>query len=121
MLNLSLSILLIYSLLVRAQSRIGLELCDGFRNSILLNTPDAETFFNGSVIKGGGCIFPTRIVIIGSQGAGKSSLANSFLGWDLTYGTSGELPFHVGHGVEAGTRSSSYASGAWLGKNISFL
>ncbi len=32
------------------------------------------------------------------QGAGKSSLANSFLGWDVT--VNDPLPFPVGHGVQ---------------------
>ena len=45
------------------------------------------------------CVFRRKIVILGGQGSGKSSLANSFLGWNL-----GDLdnqgPFYIGHGVE---------------------
>ena len=61
-----------------------------------------------------GCVFGQKIVILGGQGSGKSSLGNSFLGWTLNSDHSG--PFNVGHGVDAGTLQSSYSSGAWLGK-----
>jgi len=61
-----------------------------------------------------GCIFNQKIVIVGAQGSGKSSLGNSFLGWTLNSASPG--PFPVGHGVEAGTLNSSYSSGAWIGK-----
>jgi len=60
-------------------------------------------------------VFKRKVVILGAQGSGKSSLGNSFLGWTLNSLNSG--PFLVGHGVEAGTLQSSYSSGAWLGKN----
>ena len=54
-------------------------------------------------------------MILGGQGSGKSSLGNSFLGWKLDVPESPE-PFHIGHGVEAGTLDSSYSSGSWLGR-----
>jgi len=96
-------------------SERSITVCDGNMGSRLLNSPDTETFFNGSVIKGGECVFSKKLVVIGAQGAGKSSIANTFLGWDKSQ-REDSLPFIVGHGVKAGTLSSSYASGAWLGK-----
>jgi len=79
------------------------------------SSPDVETFFNGSVVRGGGCVFNTKIVIIGAQGAGKSSLANNFLGWEKSLWRE-NVPFNVGHGLQAGTLQSTYSSGPWLGK-----
>jgi len=107
-------------LLVRAITcdlfeREPIRVCTGNMGSDMLNNPGTETFFAGSVIRGGDCVFQTKIVVIGAQGAGKSSLANSFLGWDRTF--RGLVPFAMGHGVQAGTLSSSYASGAWIGKH----
>jgi len=58
------------------------------------------------------CVFPRKIVVLGASGTGKSSSANSFLGWRRPKRS---LPFPVGHGVVAGTTSSAYASGPWLG------
>jgi len=107
-------ITLVTGVLTSTVERTSIEVCDGEKAVKFLNNPNVDTFFNGSVIRGGQCVFSTKLVVIGSQGAGKSSLANSFLGWDRTY--RGALPFTVGHGIKAGTLSSSYASGAWLGK-----
>merc|ERR1712192_164664 len=58
------------------------------------------------------CVFPRKLVVLGASGTGKSPLANSFLGWRRPKRA---LPFPVGHGVVAGTTSSAYASGPWLG------
>ena len=46
------------------------------------------------------CVFRRKLVILGGQGSGKSSLANSFLGWRLRDDLDNPGPFHVGHGVE---------------------
>ena len=69
-------------------------------------------------------------MVLGASGTGKSSLANSFLGWrrparSLPFpviSSSAIFKWHlktfaikVGHGVVAGTTSSAYASGPWLG------
>jgi len=66
----------------------------------------------GHSLAGLPCVFPRKIVVLGASGTGKSSLANSFLGWRRPQRS---LPFPVGHGVVAGTTSSAYASGPWLG------
>jgi len=65
------------------------------------------------------CVFPRKIVILGGQGSGKSSLGNSFLGWRLGQNNKESGPFNVGHGVEAGTLESTYSSGSWLGRHDS--
>ena len=46
------------------------------------------------------CVFRRKLVVLGGQGSGKSSLANSFLGWRLGDDMDNPGPFHVGHGVE---------------------
>ena len=48
------------------------------------------------------CVFRRKIVVLGGQGAGKSSLANSFLGWRLSQ-PDNPGPFSVGHGLEVNT------------------
>lgn len=114
LLCLVLTLIVRYHAAASSQRRPSIQVCEGEMTSKFLSNPNVDTFFNGSVIRGGECVFSTKLVVIGSQGAGKSSLANSFLGWDRSY--RGVLPFTVGHGIKAGTLSSSYASGAWLGK-----
>ena len=46
------------------------------------------------------CVFRRKIVVLGGQGAGKSSLANSFLGWRLGRDLDNRGPFSIGHGLE---------------------
>ena len=48
------------------------------------------------------CVFRRKIVVLGGQGAGKSSLANSFLGWRLGQDLDNPGPFSIGHGLEVG-------------------
>ena len=45
-------------------------------------------------------MFRRKIVVLGGQGAGKSSLANSFLGWRLGQRQDNPGPFSIGHGLE---------------------
>ena len=51
------------------------------------------------------CVFRRKIVILGAQGSGKSSLANSFLGWKIAQDLHDPGPFHIGHGVEVSKKS----------------
>ena len=48
------------------------------------------------------CVFRRKIVVLGGQGAGKSSLANCFLGWRLGQDLDNPGPFSIGHGLEVG-------------------
>jgi len=99
---------------VSATHRSEIKVCSALSlTSPGFQQPGEERFFNNTVIKGGKCAFQNKLVILGAQGAGKSSLANGFLGWDISI--TDPLPFPVGHGVQAGTLNSSYASGSWIG------
>jgi len=59
--------------------------------------------------------------MLGEQGAGKSSLGNSFLGFDNREAANQGvlMPFTVGHGLQSQTLRSSWRSSRWLGKNNS--
>ena len=62
-----------------------------------------------------------RFVMLGQQGVGKSSIANSLLGYDnlLEAGKKKkeriDLPFAVGHGLRSKTKMTSFSTGHFLG------
>merc|ERR1712212_938831 len=55
-----------------------------------------------------------RMIIVGPTGAGKSSLANAFLGCDPR-APSGTCLFGVGNGMDSCTKETTYGYGPWLG------
>ena len=62
-----------------------------------------------------------RFVMLGQQGVGKSSIANSLLGFD-NLAEAGkkkkerkDLPFAVGHGLRSKTKMTSFSTGHFLG------
>ena len=66
-----------------------------------------------------------RFVMFGQQGVGKSSIANSLLGFDNLAEVGKkkkdrmELPFAVGHGLKSKTRMTSFSTGNFLGNPLS--
>ena len=62
-----------------------------------------------------------RFVMLGQQGVGKSSIANSLLGFDNLAEVGKkkknrlELPFAVGHGLKSKTKMTSFSTGQFLG------
>ena len=60
-----------------------------------------------------------RIVIVGPTGAGKSSLAEAFLGCDPTDATEVYM-FEVCNGLESCTKNTTAGTGAWLGSGQQF-
>ena len=60
-----------------------------------------------------------RIVIVGPTGAGKSSLAEAFLGCDPTDATE-VCMFEVCNGLESCTKNTAAGTGAWLGSGQQF-
>ena len=63
--------------------------------------------------------------MLGQQGVGKSSIANSLLGYNNLKEAGKkkkdrqELPFAVGHGLRSKTKMTSFSTGNWLGKSRS--
>ena len=63
--------------------------------------------------------------MLGQQGVGKSSIANSLLGYDNLREVGKkrknrlELPFAVGHGLKSKTKMTSFSTGQFLGNQFS--
>jgi len=66
-----------------------------------------------------------RFVMLGQQGVGKSSIANSLLGYDNLANIGKKkkdrigrtkVPFAVGHGLRSKTKMTSFSTGRFLGK-----
>ena len=63
--------------------------------------------------------------MLGQQGVGKSSIANSLLGFDNLAEVGKkkknrlELPFAVGHGLKSKTKMTSFSTGQFLGNPFS--
>lgn len=66
--------------------------------------------------------------MLGQQGVGKSSMANTLLGFDNLASLTNrkirkKLPFKIGHGLRSKTKMTSFSTGTWLtdGPNITVV
>jgi len=59
-----------------------------------------------------------RLVVLGQQGVGKSSISNALLGYDNTAirkAVRKQSPFQIGHGLKSKTQMTTFSTGEWLG------
>merc|ERR1712172_34672 len=81
------------------------------------DTADAPLYTSGSLPR-------PRFVMLGQQGVGKSSIANSLLGYDNLANLGKKknrkkVPFAVGHGLRSKTKMTTFSTGNFLGKTNS--
>ena len=85
----------------------------GIQNKYL-NTNHLISYISGKLPR-------PRFVMLGQQGVGKSSIANSLLGYDNLQEAGKkrkeriDLPFAVGHGLRSKTKMTTFSTGQFLG------